>query len=119
VAYRYWTPEDEARARALVESGAPWAEILRALPGRSKEAVQAYGLGVRHVFVVGDVVHGYGVYRGQANDLYAVNGQQQVEAAEDGLPRYDGLEYWAIGGGRGVPERGGGTRWLRFCGIRG
>lgn len=54
--------------------------------------------GVENFLCTGDMMAGYGVYRGQQNDLYAMGADEQVESLCKSLPRYEGVRYFMIGG---------------------
>ncbi|HLD89374.1 MAG TPA: metallophosphoesterase [Candidatus Nanoarchaeia archaeon] len=60
-----------------------------------KECVQR---GVKDVFVAGDLVDGYKVYRGQLNNLVAWKIDDQVAIVADVLNRFPDLHFYAIGG---------------------
>ena len=54
--------------------------------------------GVKDVFVAGDLVDGYKVYRGQLNNLVAWKIDDQVAIVADVLNRFPDLHFYAIGG---------------------
>lgn len=58
----------------------------------------AYNIGIRHVFIPGDLFAGHNVYRGQLNDLFAVGADKQLIVLQMLLPVLDGLTYYVIGG---------------------
>ena len=64
--------------------------------------------GVKHIFVPGDVLAGYDVYRGQVFDLYAVQSQEQTDSVLANLP--EGFEWYLLGGNHDYSfiKKGGG-----------
>lgn len=54
--------------------------------------------GVKNVLHAGDIFAGCGVYRGQAQELYAVSGKDQAYATAHNLPQRPGLRYFVLGG---------------------
>jgi len=59
-------------------------------------AVEEYE--VRHFLWAGDMTAGVGVYRGQANDLYAHSAEDQLESLVKTIPHYDDVQHIMIGG---------------------
>jgi hypothetical protein len=54
--------------------------------------------GIKNFLVPGDIHAGSGVYRGQENELYAIGGDDQVDAAVNTLPELDGARFYLLGG---------------------
>jgi len=54
--------------------------------------------GVRHFLHPGDLLAGFGVYRGQAMDLYETSGVGQARAAIHNLPYFSDSHWWILGG---------------------
>jgi len=54
--------------------------------------------GVRHFLHSGDVMAGFGVYRGQIMDLYATTGVEQARAAMSNIPYYADARWYVLGG---------------------
>jgi hypothetical protein len=81
---------------------------------------RAYDAGVRNMLVAGDIFAGYGVYRGQANDLYIVRADGQIAAGASRIPQMDGLDWWMLGGNHDFSFiKGGGPCALRaLCALR-
>ena len=59
-------------------------------------AVKRYGC--QHVLVPGDICAGYGVYRGQANEVYAYAASEQLDALVNTIPKFEGVSYYVMGG---------------------
>jgi hypothetical protein len=57
-----------------------------------------YDHGIRTVLVPGDIFAGQNMYRGQLNEVVCWAMEGQLAEAVDGLPRFKGLTYHAIGG---------------------
>jgi len=76
--------------------GGSRAEQVTALRDFVHIAREEYG--VRHILHGGDTFAGYGVYRGQAADLYAITGEEQADAVANNLPEYDDLTWYLLGG---------------------
>lgn len=51
-----------------------------------------------HILVPGDVCAGYGVYRGQANEVYAIGADDQLDALINTVPEYKGVQFYVLGG---------------------
>ena len=81
---------------------------------------RAYDAGVRHMLVSGDIFAGYGVYKGQANDLYIVRADGQIAAASSRIPQYDDMDWYLLGGNHDYAYiKGGGPCGLRaLCAMR-
>jgi hypothetical protein len=54
--------------------------------------------GITRFFVPGDLTAGYGVYRGQQNDLYAFSADDQADSLVNTLPQWSDTQYLVIGG---------------------
>ncbi len=54
--------------------------------------------GCKYGLVSGDITHGINMYRGINFDLYAYGGDEQIDAACEGLPQYEGFTWLLMGG---------------------
>ncbi len=53
---------------------------------------------VMKFFWAGDMTAGYGVYRGQQNDLYAFSADDQIDSLCNTIPQWKGVKHIMIGG---------------------
>jgi len=59
-------------------------------------AIKEYG--INFAFIAGDICDGINMYKGQANEQYAIGADAQVWAAINHLPNRPGFRYFLLGG---------------------
>ena len=59
-------------------------------------AIKEYG--INFAFIAGDICDGINMYKGQANEQYAIGADAQVWAAINHLPRREGFRYFLLSG---------------------
>lgn len=57
--------------------------------------------GVRHFLHGGDVMAGFGVYKGQMMDVYATTGAEQARIAMNNIPYFADARWYMLGGNHG------------------
>lgn len=92
---------DESASRVAFAVASDWhigskAAQVSALRAFIEMAVKKYE--IRHILVPGDICAGFGVYKGQANEVYAQGASEQLDALVNTIPEYSGVSFYILGG---------------------